>query len=122
METNLITSEGDLNKWENDRNSTQESMDSFSKLISKKILLKNSFSKVRKNINLIVNREVDATKENLDILKSEYKSNVDILNSKIEQQNIISNNSSYKEELKNQEIILQFSMILIQYRLSQIHF
>ena len=107
LETNLITSEGDLNKWENDRNSTQESMDSFSKLISKKILLKNSFSKVRKNINLIVNREVDATKENLDILKSEYKSNVDILNSKIEQQNIISNNSSYKEELKNQEIILR---------------
>ena len=107
LETNLITSEGDLKKWENDRNSTQESMDSFSKLISKKILLKNSFSKVRKNINLIVNREVDATKENLDILKSEYKSNVDILNSKIEQQNIISNNSSYKEELKNQEIILR---------------
>ena len=107
LETNLLTSEGDLNKWENDRNSTQESMDSFSKLISKKILLKNSFSKVRKNINLIVNREVDATKENLDILKSEYKSNVDILNSKIEQQNIISNNSSYKEELKNQEIILR---------------
>ncbi len=82
-------------------------MDSFSKLISKKILLKNSFSKVRKNINLIVNRELDVTKENLDILKSEYKSNVDILNSKIEQQNIISNNSSYKEELKNQEIILR---------------
>ena len=107
LETNLITSEGDLNKWENDRNSTQESMDSFSKLISKKILLKNSFSKVRKNINLIVNREVDVTKENLDILKAEYKSNVDILNSKIEQQNIISNNSSYKEELKNQEIILR---------------
>ena len=107
LETNLLTSEGDLNKWENDRNSTQESMDSFSKLISKKILLKNSFSKVRKNINLIVNREVDATKENLDILKAEYKSNVDILNSKIEQQNIISNNSSYKEELKNQEIILR---------------
>ena len=50
LETNLLTSEGDLNKWENDRNSTQESMDSFSKLISKKILLKNSFSKVRKNI------------------------------------------------------------------------
>ena len=107
LETNLITSEGDLNKWENDRNSTQESMDSFSKLISKKILLKNSFSKVRKNINLIVNREVDVTKENLDILKAEYKSNVDILNSKIEQQNIISNNSAYKEELKNQEIILR---------------
>ena len=107
LETNLLTSEGDLNKWENDRNSTQESMDSFSKLISKKILLKNSFSKVRKNINLIVNREVDVTKENLDILKAEYKSNVDILNSKIEQQNIISNNSSYKEELKNQEIILR---------------
>ena len=107
LETNLITSEGDLNKWENDKNSTQESMDSFSKLISKKILLKNSFSKVRKNINLIVNREVDVTKENLDILKAEYKSNVDILNSKIEQQNIISNNSSYKEELKNQEIILR---------------
>ena len=107
LETNLLTSEGDLNKWENDRNSTQESMDSFSKLISKKILLKNSFSKVRKNINLIVNREVDVTKENLDILKAEYKSNVDILNSKIEQQNIISNNSAYKEELKNQEIILR---------------
>ena len=107
LQTNLITSEGDLNKWENDRNSTQESMDSFSKLISKKILLKNSFSKVRKNINLIVNREVDVTKENLDILKAEYKSNVDILNSKIEQQNIISNNSAYKEELKNQEIILR---------------
>ncbi|MGI9599669.1 MAG: chromosome segregation SMC family protein, partial [Candidatus Actinomarina sp.] len=107
LETNLITSEGDLNKWENDRNSTQESMDSFSKLISKKILLKNSFSKVRKNINLIVNREVDVTKENLDILKAEYKSNVDILNSKIEQQNIISNNSAYKEELKHQEIILR---------------
>ena len=107
LETSLLTSEGDLNKWENDRNSTQEVVDSFSKLISKKILLKNSFSKVRKNINLIVNRELDVTKENLDILKSEYKSNVDILNSKIEQQNIISNNSSYKEELKNQEIILR---------------
>ena len=107
LETSLLTSEGDLNKWENDRNSTQEAVDSFSKLISKKILLKNSFSKVRKNINLIVNRELDVTKENLDILKSEYKSNVDILNSKIEQQNIISNNSSYKEELKNQEIILR---------------
>jgi chromosome segregation protein len=107
LETSLLTSEGDLNKWENDRNSTQEAVDSFSKLISKKILLKNSFSKVRKNINLIVNRELDITKENLDILKSEYKSNVDILNSKIEQQNIISNNSSYKEELKNQEIILR---------------
>ena len=107
LETSLLTSEGDLNKWENDRNSTQEAVDSFSKLISKKILLKNSFSKVRKNINLIVNRELDVTKENLDILKSEYKSNVNILNSKIEQQNIISNNSSYKEELKNQEIILR---------------
>ena len=107
LETSLLTSEGDLNKWENDRNSTQEAVDSFSKLISKKILLKNSFSKVRKNINLIVNRELDVTKENLDILKSEYESNVDILNSKIEQQNIISNNSSYKEELKNQEIILR---------------
>ena len=107
LETSLLTSEGDLNKWENDRNSTQEAVDSFSKLISKKILLKNSFSKVRKNINLIVNRELDVTKENLNILKSEYKSNVDILNSKIEQQNIISNNSSYKEELKNQEIILR---------------
>jgi chromosome segregation protein len=107
LETSLLTSEGDLNKWENDRNSTQEVVASFSKLISKKILLKNSFSKVRKNINLIVNRELDVTKENLDILKSEYKSNVDILNSKIEQQNIISNNSSYKEELKNQEIILR---------------
>ena len=107
LETSLLTSEGDLNKWENDRNSTQEVVDSFSKLISKKILLKNSFSKVRKNINLIVNRELDVTKENLDILKSEYKSNVDILNPKIEQQNIISNNSSYKEELKNQEIILR---------------
>ena len=107
LETSLLTSEGDLNKWENDRNSTQEAVDSFSKLISKKILLKNSFSKVRKNINLIVNRELDVTKENLDILKSEYKSNVDILNSKIEQQNIISNNSSYKEELKNQEMILR---------------
>ena len=107
LETSLLTSEGDLNKWENDRNSTQEAVDSFSKLISKKILLKNSFSKVRKNINLIVNRELDVTKENLDILKSEYKSNVDILNSKIEQQNIISNNSSYKDELKNKEIILR---------------
>ena len=30
LETSLLTSEGDLNKWENDRNSTQEAVDSFS--------------------------------------------------------------------------------------------
>jgi chromosome segregation protein len=107
LESSLLTSEANVNKWENDKKSTQDVLDSYSSVISKKILLKNSFSKVKKNINTIVNRELDVTKENLNVLKSEYKSNVDILNSKMEQQNIISNNSSYKEELKIQEIKLR---------------
>ena len=107
LESTLSINEDNLNKWENDKNTTKESLDSYSALISKKLLLKNSFSKVRKNINTILDRELDTTKDTVDSLKIEYKKNVEILNSKIEQQNIISNNTSYKDELKNQEITLR---------------
>ena len=41
------------------------------------------------------------------MIKLEYNKKLDILNSKIDQQNIISNNTSYKEELKNQEVSLR---------------
>ena len=107
LEANLATSEENFNKWQQDKETTKSVIENHSSVISTKFTLKSSFSKVRKTINTIVDREVDAAKVNLDVLKTEYDKNVEILTSKIDQQNIISNNTSYKEELKNQEIALR---------------
>jgi chromosome segregation protein len=107
LEDNLSTSEETFNKWQQDKESTKSLLEKHNSLISNKFTLKSSFSKVRKNINSIIDREVDTTKDNLDVLKLEYNKKLDILNSKIDQQNIISNNTSYKEELKNQEVSLR---------------
>ena len=107
LEDNLSTSEETFNKWQQDKESTKSLLEKHNSLISNKFTLKSSFSKVRKNINSIIDREVDTTKINLDVLKLEYNKKLDILNSKIDQQNIISNNTSYKEELKNQEVSLR---------------
>jgi chromosome segregation protein len=106
LEDNLSASEETFNKWQQDKESTESLLEKHNSLISNKFTLKSSFSKVRKNINSIIDREVDTTRDNLDVLKLEYNKKLDILNSKINQQNIISNNTSYKEELKNQEISL----------------
>ena len=107
LEVNLSASEETFNKWQQDKESTKSLLEKHNSLISNKFTLKSSFSKVRKNINSIIDREVDTTKINLDLLKLEYNKKLDILNSKIDQQNIISNNTSYKEELKNQEVSLR---------------
>jgi chromosome segregation protein len=107
LEDNLSASEETFNQWQQDKESTKSLLEKHNSLISNKFTLKSSFSKVRKNINSIIDREVDTTKDNLDVLKLEYNKKLDILNSKIDQQNIISNNTSYKEELKNQEISLR---------------
>tara|TARA_B000000475_G_scaffold163265_1_gene131365 strand:+ start:4 stop:2328 length:2325 start_codon:yes stop_codon:yes gene_type:complete len=107
LEVNLSASEETFNKWQQDKESTKSLLEKHNSLISNKFTLKSSFSKVRKNINSIIDREVDTTKINLDVLKLEYNKKLDILNSKIDQQNIISNNTSYKEELKNQEVSLR---------------
>ena len=107
LENSLSVNEENFSKWENDKNTTEEVLGDYSLQISKKIFLKQSFTKVRKTVKTIVDRELDASKINLENLKAEYQKNLDILNSKINQQNSISNNSSYKEELKNQEVILR---------------
>ena len=107
LEVNLSASEETFNRWQQDKESTKSLLEKHNSLISNKFTLKSSFSKVRKNINSIIDREVDTTKINLDVLKLEYNKKLDILNSKIDQQNIISNNTSYKEELKNQEVSLR---------------
>ena len=107
LEVNITDSENEYQKWDKDKIVSSELLDSHSSLISKKIILKSSFSKVRKNITSIFDRELEVTKKNLEKIKLEYKNNVDILNSKVEQQNSISNNSSYKDELKIQEVSLR---------------
>ena len=107
LELNITDSENEFQKWDKDKILSSELLDSHSSLISKKIILKGSFSKVRKNITSIFDRELEVTRNNLDKIKLEYKNNVDILNSKVEQQNSISNNSSYKDELKIQEVSLR---------------
>ena len=107
LELNITDSENEFQKWDKDKILNSELLDSHSSLISKKIILKGSFSKVRKNITSIFDREIEVTKKNLEKIKLEYKNNVDILNSKVEQQNSISNNSSYKDELKIQEVSLR---------------
>jgi len=107
LEVNITDSENEFQKWDKDKILNSELLDSHSSLISKKIILKGSFSKVRKNITSIFDREIEVTKKNLEKTKLEYKNNVDILNSKVEQQNSISNNSSYKDELKIQEVSLR---------------
>ena len=107
LEVNITDSEYEFQKWDKDKIVSSELLDSHSSLISKKIILKSSFSKVRKNINSIFDRELEVTRNNLDKIKLEYKNNVDILNSKVEQQESISNNSSYKDELKIQEVSLR---------------
>ena len=107
LEVNITDSEHEYQKWDKDKIVSSELLDSHSSLISKKIILKSSFSKVRKNINSIFDRELEVTRNNLDKIKLEYKNNVDILNSKVEQQESISNNSSYKDELKTQEVSLR---------------
>jgi len=107
LEVNITDSENEYQKWDKDKIVSSELLDSHSSLISKKIILKSSFSKVRKNINSIFDRELEVTRNNLDKIKLEYKNNVDILNSKVEQQESISNNSSYKDELKIQEVSLR---------------
>ena len=107
LEVNITDSEYEYQKWDKDKIVSSELLDSHSSLISKKIILKSSFSKVRKNITSIFDRELEVTKKNLEKIKLEYKNNVDILNSKVEQQNSISNNSSYKDELKIQEVSLR---------------
>ena len=107
LEVNITDSENEFQKWDKDKILSSELLDSHSSLISKKIILKGSFSKVRKNITSIFDREIEVTKKNLEKIKLEYKNNVDILNSKVEQQNSISNNSSYKDELKIQEVSLR---------------
>ena len=105
LEVNITDRENEYQKWDKDKIVSSELLDSHSSLISKKIILKSSFSKVRKNISSIFDRELEVTRNNLDKIKLEYKNNVDILNSKVEQQESISNNSSYKDELKNQEVL-----------------
>jgi len=107
LELNITDSENEFQKWDKDKILSSELLDSHSSLISKKIILKGSFSKVRKNITSIFDRELEVTKKNLEKIKLEYKNNVDILNSKVDQQNSISNNSSYKDELKIQEVSLR---------------
>ena len=107
LELNITDSENEFQKWDKDKILSSELLDSHSSLISKKIILKGSFSKVLKNITSIFDRELEVTKKNLEKIKLEYKNNVDILNSKVEQQNSISNNSSYKDELKIQEVSLR---------------
>ena len=107
LEVNITDSEYEYQKWDKDKIVSSELLDSHSSLISKKIILKGSFSKVRKNITSIFDRELEVTMKNLEKIKLEYKNNVDILNSKVEQQNSISNNSSYKDELKIQEVSLR---------------
>ena len=107
LEVNITDRENEYQKWDKDKIVSSELLDSHSSLISKKIMLKSSFSKVRKNITSIFDRELEVTRNNLDKIKLEYKNNVDILNSKVEQQESISNNSSYKDELKNQEVSLR---------------
>ncbi len=107
LEVDITDSENEFQKWDKDKILNSELLDSHSSLISKKIILKGSFSKVRKNITSIFDREIEVTKKNLEKIKLEYKNNVDILNSKVEQQNSISNNSSYKDELKIQEVSLR---------------
>ena len=107
LEVNLSASEETFNRWQQDKESTKSLLEKHNSLISNKFTIRSSFSKVRKNINSIIDREVDTTKINLDVLKLEYNKKLDILNSKIDQQNIISNNTSYKEELKNQEVSLR---------------
>jgi len=107
LEVNITDSENEYQKWDKDKIVSSELLDSHSSLISKKIILKSSFSKVRKNITSIFDRELEVTRNNLDKIKLEYKNNVDILNSKVEQQESISNNSSYKDELKIQEVSLR---------------
>ena len=107
LEVNITDSEHEYQKWDKDKIVSSELLDSHSSLISKTIILKSSFSKVRKNINSIFDRELEVTRNNLDKIKLEYKNNVDILNSKVEQQESISNNSSYKDELKIQEVSLR---------------
>ena len=107
LEVNITDSEHEYQKLDKDKIVSSELLDSHSSLISKKIILKSSFSKVRKNINSIFDRELEVTRNNLDKIKLEYKNNVDILNSKVEQQESISNNSSYKDELKIQEVSLR---------------
>ena len=107
LEVNITDRENEYQKWDKDKIVSSELLDSHSSLISKKIILKSSFSKVRKNISSIFDRELEVTRNNLDKIKLEYKNNVDILNSKVEQQESISNNSSYKDELKNQEVSLR---------------
>ena len=107
LELNITDSENEFQKWDKDKILSSELLDSHSSLISKKIILKGSFSKVRKNITSIFDRELEVTKKNLEKIKLEYKNNVDILNSKVEQQNSISNNSSYKDELRIQEVSLR---------------
>ena len=107
LEVNITDSENEFQKWDKDKILSSELLDSHSSLISKKIILKGSFSKVRKNITSIFDRELEVTMKNLEKIKLEYKNNVDILNSKVEQQNSISNNSSYKDELKIQEVSLR---------------
>jgi chromosome segregation protein len=107
LEVNITDSEHEYQKWDKDKIVSSELLDSHSSLISKKIILKSSFSKVRKNITSIFDRELEVTRNNLDKIKLEYKNNIDILNSKVEQQESISNNSSYKDELKIQEVSLR---------------
>ncbi|MDA7850609.1 AAA family ATPase [Acidimicrobiaceae bacterium] len=107
LEVNITDRENEYQKWDKDKIVSSELLDSHSSLISKKIILKSSFSKVRKNITSIFDRELEVTRNNLDKIKLEYKNNVHILNSKVEQQESISNNSSYKDELKNQEVSLR---------------
>ncbi|MDA9860022.1 AAA family ATPase [Acidimicrobiia bacterium] len=110
LEVNITDRENEYQKWDKDKIVSSELLDSHSSLISKKIILKSSFSKVRKNITSIFDRELEVTRNNLDKIKLEYKNNVDILNSKVEQQESISNNSSYKDELKNQEVSLRHNL------------
>ena len=107
LKNTLSENKVNYNKWEKDKNLTELVSNDYYSLVSKKLYLKQSFNKVRKSIKTIVDRELDASKINLDNLKIEYEKNVELLSSKIEQQNIISNNTSYKDELKNQELILR---------------
>lgn len=110
LEESLSLSEKAFEKWQKDKTETDITLEHHSSLISKKLTLRNSFSKVRKNINTIVDRELDATTESLNMLRSEYDKNLEILNAKIDQQSIISNNTSYKDELKNQETVLRTNL------------
>ena len=120
LEVNITDSENEFQKWDKDKILNSELLDSHSSLISKKIILKGSFSKVRKNINSIFDRELEVTRNNLDKIKLEYKNNVDILNSKVEQQNSISNNSSYKDELKIQEVSLRQKLTQLEDEITSI--